>query len=529
MQVQGRTPRTGQHRWQLTLALAFALVAVAPRVLWAQDSAAVRARGDNVALRFVDTDLRTVVAALARYLPKPVIVANVPPLRVTLETPGPVPPATVATLLKAVAESHGLEFHDEAALYRIVPKPQAPPTPMVPPPGSPGSPQGAIQLFVVRLKHARAADVAATVNQLFGGGGEFSGRSGFGNGTLSDELRRNAVPPAGVPAPGAGAQGGRTASLAGPVTIVPDALTNSLLVRASRVDYEVLQQAVEQLDIRPLQVLIEVLIVEARQDRNFALGANVRVPRQNLGGDQTAEGELLGPVSVGLGDIVLEFMNLGKPNIDAFLRLAQSRGDIEIVSRPVLVASNNTEARFLVGSQRPFIQVSRSLPTDTPSRDQVVQYKDVGTELTVRPTINQDGYVSLLIQQEINAATSETQFDAPVISTREAMTQVLVKDGQTIVIGGLRDQQKDRVSSGVPILSGIPIIGGLFGGQSRRTSRTELYLFLTPRIIRSDADVERVTNPRLPDQFRRELEQATPESAAPDSAATAVPLPNPAS
>ena len=156
------------------------------------------------------------------------------------------------------------------------------------------------------------------------------------------------------------------------------------------------------------------------------------------------------------------------------------------------------EARFLVGTQRPFVQVSRSLPTDTPSRDQVVQYRNVGTQLTVKPTINQDGYVSLQIQQEIDAATNETQFDAPVISTREAVTQVLVKNRQTIVIGGLRDRQTDRTSSGVPLLSGIPIIGGLFGGTSRRTESTELFLFITPTILASDADADSVTAPRLP-------------------------------
>jgi general secretion pathway protein D len=190
-------------------------------------------------------------------------------------------------------------------------------------------------------------------------------------------------------------------------------------------------------------------------------------------------------------------MNLGRANIDATIRAAASRGDVEIVSRPVLLASNNQEARFLVGSQRPFVQVSRSLPTDSPQRDQVIQYRDVGTKLTVRPTINQDGYVSLLIQQEINQATSEVQFDAPVISTREAVTQVLVRNGQTIMIGGLRDQQKDVTRGGVPILSGLPLVGGLFGRADRKNSQTELYLFLTPRILRTDADADSVTVPRL--------------------------------
>ena len=179
----------------------------------------------------------------------------------------------------------------------------------------------------------------------------------------------------------------------------------------------------------------------------------------------------------------------------AGLGLANRDGDEWLEDR------NNTEARFLVGSQRPFVQISRVQPTDQATRDQVVQYKDVGTKLTVRPTINQDRYVSLLIQQEINQATSETQFDAPIISTREARTQVLVRDGQTIVIGGLRDHVKEKSQSGVPILSGIPIIGGLFGSATRRSTETELYLFLTPRIIATDAEADSVTTPRLPEDL----------------------------
>jgi type II secretory pathway component GspD/PulD (secretin) len=162
------------------------------------------------------------------------------------------------------------------------------------------------------------------------------------------------------------------------------------------------------------------------------------------------------------------------------------------------IQAPGTEATFLVGSQRPFVQVSRSLPTDVPSRDQVVQYRDVGTKLIVRPTINQDGYVSLLIQQEISGATDEQQFGAPVISTREAKTQVLVKNGQTIVLGGLRDQQRDRTRSGIPLLSALPVVGSLFGTSSRHTTATELFLFLTPRILETDADVDSVTTPRLP-------------------------------
>lgn len=464
---------------RLTLGLLFAGVGH----LVAQDTAAV-------SVRFVETDIRAVIQAIGRYLPKSVLVGPIQPVRVSLETPGAVDRVTLLSLLRGLVESQNLEFVEDSSFYRINTKPADRPS------GRPAvtGDSGPTRLFVIRLRHARASDVAATVNQLFGGTGAFSGQSGLSSGTLSDELRRNVVPLAGAPS-AATPTTVRQSSLLGSVTIVPDELTNSLLLRASERDFDVIKEAVDQLDIRPLQVLIEVLIVEARHDRSFSFGADLFVPQQSLGkGNATAGGQTFGG---GLGDLVIRLMDLGSANIDATLRAAASRGDVEIVSRPVLLASNNQEARFLVGSQRPFVQVSRSLPTDSPQRDQVVQYRDVGTKLTVRPTINQDGYVSLLIQQEINQATSEVQFDAPVISTREAVTRVLVRNGQTIVIGGLRDQQKDVSQGGVPILSGLPLIGGLFDRADRKSNQTELYLFLTPRILRTDADADSVTVPRL--------------------------------
>jgi general secretion pathway protein D len=474
-------------------ALAATVLAVAP--LRAQDTSAVRFTNDSITVRFVETDIRAVIQALGRYLPKPVLVGAVQPVRVSLETPGPVDRTTLTALLKGLVESQNLEFKEDSAFYRVAPRGTDAPGP--PDRQTARRDTGAVQLFVIRLRHARAADVAATVNLLFGGGGEFSGRAGLSSGTLSDELRRNVVPAGGPTAAGqpSTAVPARQSALSGAVTIVPDELTNALLVRASQADFDVMKEAVDQLDIRPLQVLIEVLIVETRRDRSLSIGADWLVPPQAMdNGDGTGEGSLKGG---GLGDLVIKLLSLGRANVDATIRAAVSRGDVKIVSQPVLLASNNQEARFLVGSQRPFIQLSRSLPTDGASRDQVIQYRDVGTKLTVRPTINQDGYVSLLIQQEINQATTELAFGAPVISTREAVTQVLVKDGQTIVLGGLRDQQRDVTSGGVPILSGIPLIGGLFGSSSRQSNQTELYLFLTPRILRTDADADSVTAPRL--------------------------------
>jgi general secretion pathway protein D len=442
----------------------------------------------------VDTDLRAVIQALGRTLPKPVIVGPIPETRVSIETPGWVGTATLTALLANLVQSQGLEFTDDSVAFHVgVKPPVAMPLQRVGSAAQAGD--TAVELFVIRLKHARAADVAATINQLFGGGGEFARAAGLSTNTLSDELRRNQVAPQ-AGAPSGLAPPAKGANLSGAVTIVPDELTNSLLIRASARDFELLKQAVDQLDIRPLQVLIEVLIVEAQHNRNFSLGTSLFLPPQSIDhGTGTAGGSVTGG---SLGDFVLQLLNVGHAQVDATLTAAANHGDVEIISRPVLLASNNTEAHILIGSQQPFVQVSRSLPTDTPSRDQVVQYEPVGTKLTVRPTINDDGYVSLTIQQEVSSATTQVAFDAPVISTREAATQVLVKDGQTIVLGGLRDQEHDKAQGGVPFLSSIPILGGLFGSASRTNNQTEFYIFLTPRILRSDADADRVTAPRLP-------------------------------
>lgn len=201
MAVEGGRRR--QKAAEVAAVCALALVASAN--LTAQDTTVVRTANDSLSVRFVDADIRGVIQALGRYLPKPVLVGNLQPVKVSLETPAPVPRGRLRELLKGLVESQNLEFAEDSAFFRISPGLSHPP-PSGGGAGGPGSPAGTggqgggpVQLFVIRLKHARAADVAATVNLLFGAGGEFSGRAGLSAPTLSDELRRNVVPPAGAP------------------------------------------------------------------------------------------------------------------------------------------------------------------------------------------------------------------------------------------------------------------------------------------------------------------------------------------
>ncbi|MCC6317242.1 MAG: type II secretion system protein GspD [Gemmatimonadaceae bacterium] len=462
----------------------------ASSALSAQVTDTTRATGDSVSVRLIDVELRTVVQSLARYLDRPLMFGTLPSQRVSFETPSAVPRTRILTLLAGLLESNGLRLVVDTAFYSVRPVREPSEQPAG---GDSARARGPTELFVVRLRHARASEVAATVNSLYGRPSSF-GEIKTPPSTLGGELRANLVPEAGTPPPQAvAAIAGREASFTGEVTIMPDPRANSLLVRATRSDFELIEAAVRELDVRPLQVLIELLIAEVRRDRSLSFGVESTLPKQNLPSSGTSISA--STTGLGLGDFVLRLMEIGGVNVDATLRAAASRGDVTIVSRPVVITANNQPAQILVGSQRPFVQVSRALPTDSPLRDQVVQYKEVGTKLSVLPTISDDGYVMLEVTQEVNAATAETQFDAPVISTRHVQTRLLVRNGQTVALGGLTDQQRDQNRSGVPILSGIPIIGGLFGKSVKRTTETELFLFLTPRVLRSDEDADSVTTP----------------------------------
>lgn len=449
-----------------------------------------------VSIRLFNTDLRSAVQILGAYLDRPVIFSGPVGGPVTLETPQRVHRRDVERMLRGLLESQNykLELDTASGLLRAMPRAAPSPTQ----PSAPGTQvraeTGGVELFVIPLQHARAVDVASTVNALYGRGGSFGSGESNRAPTLSDELRGSLVPPAGAFAtPASTSPVSRSGQLSGELTIVSDQRANTLLVRANAADIELIRNVVQALDVRPLQVLIEVLIAEVRRDRSLGINTESELAPTGVGNSgATIEGAL---GEAGLGDFALRVMGVGGIDLATTLRLASGRGKVRVLTRPVVLATNNQTAEIVVGSQRPFVQVQRSLPTDGASRDQVVQYKDVGTKLTVRPTISGDGSVQLEVTQEVSTATSEQAFNAPVISTRSVRTQLLVRDGQTVALGGLTDRQQETRQKGLPLLSSIPLIGGLFGRASRSTIETELFIFLTPRVIRTDDDAQRLSEP----------------------------------
>jgi general secretion pathway protein D len=509
-------------------------------VTQAQQPPAVRQTEQGIMLDFQDTELRLVLAALAEAGHLNLVSGELPARRITLRTNQPVRQQDILALLRSLTASNGLKAVDDGPFLRIEPAGRGAATPGAG--AATADTAGAERrLFVYRLKHARAARLAGTLSTIFGGRGALAESGRLSEPSLSEGLRAQRVPPMGVePKPQVNVEVAPTPTqpaslpgqLRGDVQIVPEEATNALLVRAQTLDWGVVKQAIESLDLRPLQVLIEVLIAEVRRTSDFELGVSAKIGSDTASGGTRVVGTLTGSNA---GDVALHLMRLGRVDVDVTLSALASTGRVRILSRPVLLAQNNQEAKILIGSERPFIQVFRSLPTDAAVRDQVVQYRDVGTSLAILPTINDDGYVSLQVSQQVSTATSETQFGAPIISTREASTHLFVRDGQTVVIGGLVERERDQTKSGVPLLKDLPLIGRLFGSTSNITANSELFVFLTPHVIATDADADRVREGMQggTDLLREQLPQplplipATPPPAKTDSGGHAPVRPEP--
>ena len=498
------------------IVLCIFLIAFVGDPLTAQDTTIVRRTPAGFMVDFQDQDMRLVISALAEAGGLNVSYTNLPSLRTTLRLSNPISQAEIADVLRSIVESNGLRMTQDGSVIRIERATPATTTTQRPTQAV----QEPLLPFIYRLRHANAVQLAQTLNQVFSsvgarittgpvnisqpqpgrGGGPGAAENpvvGRGGNIQPNPLERGQQEAAAARL--AQVQGLTVLSQAlanagtGEVRVVPEESTNSLIVRATAADWQVVQRVIQAVDLRPPQVLIEVSIAEVRRSKDLDLGISgtgtyTKEGRTEPTATLEREGEAPDPRA-----FVLQLAG-GRGTIDfeVAIRALEARGDVRILSLPVIFGQNNKEARLNVGSERPFIQTFRTLPTDQGVRDQIVQYRDVGTQLTIIPTINPDGYVNLQVTQTANNATNEIQFGAPVINKREASTQIFVRDGQTAVIGGLADTQRERVRSGLPYLNRIPWLGALFGSTRNTDITSELFLFLTPHVVQTDDDIDRV-------------------------------------
>jgi type II secretory pathway component GspD/PulD (secretin) len=487
-----------------------------------RDSAAVRNSPDGLVLDFVEQDVAVVLRAIAEAGGLNVTLSNMPSARVTLRMAQQMNREAAIEAIKAVAEGSEITVTEGASVIRLVGPPRAaPPVRLTPQQMAQQARQNRVlNLYTVRLKHSTATTVAPMLMNLLTGSGNVGGatrnvtapggiqgiqgiqQGGRGNAGVVGIIGGNAQQGGGgnnpanpqiaireAMAAAFGLQSGSSNDgLAfSDIRIVADETTNSLIVRSTAEDFQALQSLVQSVDLRPLQVLIEVTIAQVERSSDLGLGVSGTATRTS--GDSAAR---LPGAGTARDFVYLLTGGRGSVNYDLAINALQTRGDVKVLALPIIIAQNNRQAVLNVGSSVPFVQVTQAGGIDPNSRVQTIQYLPVGKTLTITPTINTDGYVNMEVVQTNNDVSNNLLFDAPIINEREAQTSVFVRDGQTTVIGGLSDNTSDESTSGIPFLSRLPLIGWLFGNTSRSNRTTELFLFLTPHIVSSDEDIDRL-------------------------------------
>jgi general secretion pathway protein D len=309
---------------------------------------------------------------------------------------------------------------------------------------------------------------------------------GVGGGAAGTGARRTSTARTGR---GPGGQISQLADLLNNLIVVPDANSNSLIISVDPAYVEVLQQILRSLDVVPEQVLIEAIIVEATLDDSTKLGFNWTFTNPGVAGKGTA----------GTGEVTVQPTNLTGgltytlvgADFQTILNTLSTDHRFKVLSTPRILTANNRQAQINISQQVPFITSQFVSPTG--SQTTSFGFLDVGIILDVTPRISRNGYVTIDVIQEANEFQGFTAFNAPLVSRRSTETTVTVKDGQTVILGGLIKDTETTTTTKVPILGSLPIIGSLFRSKDKTKARTELMVFLTPRVVRSAEESYAIT------------------------------------
>ncbi len=309
-----------------------------------------------------------------------------------------------------------------------------------------------------------------------------------------------------------------TSRFADPVVITPDIDTNSLIIMAQPDDYNGLVKVIEKLDRRPLQVYVEAMIVEVSVDRAKDLGTKWRLAAEQngrpitIGGFGKVDSSTMSDIANGLSGFSIgglaNFFNfsvtqpdgtsstLSTPGLSVLFNLSDFKDVVNVLSTPQILTSDNQEAEIVVGDNVPFLSsLERATTTANQPVLQSIERKDVGVTLRITPQISKGDFIKLDLYQEISSVTPTTQAAGVgasdiITSKRSAKTTVVVKDKQTIVIGGLIQDKIIKNETRVPVLSNIPLLGWLFKSTKESKEKTNLLVYLTPTIVRDFEDLK---------------------------------------
>jgi general secretion pathway protein D len=280
--------------------------------------------------------------------------------------------------------------------------------------------------------------------------------------------------------------------LTGQVTTIADPNTNSIIVVTTPENADIIRGIIEQIDRIPEQVMIETIITEATLDASSKFGVEWKYAQTRPFGTPGTTGT--GGTGFGLQNAnpALQGFSytLTGGSLTAFLNLLQQDDKFRVLSTPRIFTSNNVQAEINISQSVPYITSSRQDANGNFTYNYT--FTDIGIVLNVTPRITSNGYVTMEVSQTANDLVSFTDFGAPVINKRQADTTVSVKDGETIILGGIIRTTVTASVKKIPLLGDLPVLGNLFKSTSRQNQKTELLVFLTPRIVRDPAEARRL-------------------------------------
>ncbi len=289
-------------------------------------------------------------------------------------------------------------------------------------------------------------------------------------------------------------------------TITADERSNELLVRVFPGRRDEVQKTIESLDVPTKEVLIEARVLQIVFNPNYDMGVDFTAPVTSGGSHQVtlqstalgiASGAAANAPSGSSANLASTFGsavvgNFSGSAFTAAIRALQSVSDTKILSTPQILVTNNEEAKIHIGDTVPYIVATTNGTGENAITSDDVRFVDVGIKLSVIPTINDDGVITMKLTPEISEVvkqiTSAEGSTIPEVNKTEVETSVMVKDGQTIVLAGLRDQNKVHTKTGIPGLMNLPLIGTAFSHTSDTMTNTEIVILITPHIVQGRTD-----------------------------------------
>lgn len=350
------------------------------------------------------------------------------------------------------------------------------------------------QLFVYEIQNRPAQELAAVLQSvLSSGGGNQKGADVAPNLTANSYSAESSEGGQETP------QNGESESAPSVPRVVADSEKNSLLISTTAREYQRIERILQQLDVMPTQVFLEAIIAEVTLNDQLKYGLNWYF-------EQGANGFALSDTSSAIPAASFPGFSWthSANNIQAALNTISSLTKVKIISSPNLMVINNQKAVLQVGDQVPIVtQTATNTTSNASAIVNSVELKDTGIILSVTPRINSSGRVMLDIEQEVSdvVQTTTSGIDSPTIQQRKISTRVVVNDGESLALGGLIQEKKTSTQKKLPVLGDVPVLGNAFKSKLDGISRTELIIFIRPRVVRNVEDARAAT-----EEFRAKMD-----------------------